>query len=38
GRFISIIDREYPLDNIADAYRYVERAHKTGNVVINVAE
>jgi NADPH:quinone reductase-like Zn-dependent oxidoreductase len=35
GKFRAVIDREYPLDAIADAYRYVETAQKTGIVVIN---
>jgi NADPH:quinone reductase-like Zn-dependent oxidoreductase len=34
--FRAVIDREYPLEAIADAYRYVETAQKTGIVVINV--
>lgn len=34
GKFTSVIDRTYPLDEIADAYRYVETGQKTGNVVI----
>lgn len=36
GEFRPVIDREYPLDAIADAYRYVETGQKTGIVVINV--
>ena len=36
GEFRPIIDREYLLEAIADAYRYVETAQKTGIVVINV--
>lgn len=36
GEFRAVIDRDYPLDAIADAYRYVETEHKTGIVVINV--
>lgn len=30
------IDRSYPLDRIADAYRYVDGGHKKGNVVITL--
>ena len=36
-RFRAVIDRKYPLDAIADAYRYVETGQKTGIVVIQVA-
>jgi NADPH:quinone reductase-like Zn-dependent oxidoreductase len=37
GEFRAVIDRRYPLEAIADAYRYVETGQKTGIVVINVA-
>jgi NADPH:quinone reductase-like Zn-dependent oxidoreductase len=36
GKYISVIDRSYPLEEIADAFRYVETGEKMGNVVINV--
>ena len=36
GEFRAVIDREYPLEAIADAYRYVETEQKTGIVVIRV--
>ena len=36
GRFMPVIDRLYPLDEIAEAYKYVARGHKVGNVVISV--
>jgi NADPH:quinone reductase-like Zn-dependent oxidoreductase len=36
GEFHAVIDREYPLRDIADAYRYVETEQKAGIVVIKV--
>lgn len=36
GEFRAVIDRSYPLDRIADAYRYVETGQKAGIVVIEV--
>lgn len=36
GEFRAVIDRRYPLEAIADAYRYVEMGQKAGIVVINV--
>lgn len=37
GEVRAVVDRRYPLDEIADAHRYVESGRKTGNVVIDVA-
>ena len=37
GAFKPLIDRRYRLDQIVEAYTYVETGQKIGNVVINVA-
>jgi NADPH:quinone reductase-like Zn-dependent oxidoreductase len=36
GTFKPVIDRQYSLDQIVDAYRYVEEGQKVGNVVVIV--
>ena len=34
GRYKPVIDRKYPLEQIVEAYKYVETGEKTGNVVL----
>ena len=38
GEIRPVIDRCYPLEELAEAHRYVDEGHKRGNVVIAVAQ
>jgi NADPH:quinone reductase-like Zn-dependent oxidoreductase len=37
-KFKSVIDRSYPLEQVPEAFVYVEKGQKTGNVVITLGE
>lgn len=38
GKYMPVIDRYYQMEQIVEAYRYVESGQKTGNVVLTIAD
>jgi NADPH:quinone reductase-like Zn-dependent oxidoreductase len=38
GKYLPVIDKVFPLEEIAQAHRYVAEGHKTGDVVISIVD
>jgi len=38
GKIVPIIDRRYPLSEVAEAIRYIEKGHARGKVVVTVEQ
>ncbi len=38
GKVVPVIDRRYPLSEVAEAFRYLEEGHHQGKIIINVEQ
>jgi len=36
GKVVPVIDRRYPLNKVAEAFRYLEEGHHQGKIVITM--
>jgi alcohol dehydrogenase len=37
GQLVAVVDSTYPLEEIVEAHRYVDRGRKRGNVIVTIA-
>ncbi|MHA1914289.1 MAG: NAD(P)-dependent alcohol dehydrogenase [Promethearchaeota archaeon] len=38
GKVVPVIDKRYPLSEVAEAFRYLEEGHHQGKIVINIVD